>query len=124
MAYRVSVSLKKRKPAWTIRQLSPCICCKTKPRPLRLASVISLVGFTVSKKDRTGTCVRDSLAKLNAVVWSGLRTNSFLVLNRGLSGSKHWAIVAVLSASWFIRPKNDLRSVTLVGIGKSRIAFS
>ena len=62
MAYRDSVSVRKREPAWMSVQVSlPVFCCRTKPRPCLLASVHRRVGLLASKNERVGAVVRDSL---------------------------------------------------------------
>ena len=96
VAYRDSASDKNLDPAWTKDQLSPCCCWRMYPSPCRLASVLRRVGLVMSKKDKTGCMVRDSLAVWKAVSWLGDHTNSFLVLNKGRSGANSVATALVL----------------------------
>ena len=118
VAYRDSVSERKREPAW-MRAYDPSVdfCWRTKPRPSLLASVQIRVGLKASKKDRTGATVRVCFAVVNA--WSCwlFQTKSLLVLRRGRNGTRAAATDSVLAESWLASPKNERRSVRLLGVG-------
>ena len=66
------------------------------PSPCLLASVHSLVGLLMSKKDSNGGVVSDFLTWLRASSWVVGHRNSFLVLSNGLSGPRSVARVFVL----------------------------
>ena len=94
-AYRDSASERKREPAWTMTHVSPTNCCKTKPRPWRLASVHNLVSLLGSKNESIGAEDRDCLTDSKASVDAADHRNSFLVLNKGLSGTSNPAMEGV-----------------------------
>ena len=116
-AYRDSVSVRNLDPAWMRTQLLSSYCCSTNPRPCLLASVHSCVGLHMSKNDKVGVDVSDSLAIQNAWSCSAVHRNSFLVLRRGRSGASRPATVSVHADSWLANPKKERRSVQLLGVG-------
>ena len=59
---------------------------------------------------------------MNASLWTGVHTKSLWVLSKGHSGASIVVNSFVLDASWLTNPKNDLRSVRLLGIGNFDIA--
>ena len=92
-------------------------CCHTNPKPWWLASVHSLVGLFMSKNESTVATVRDALAVKNALSWVTDNLKSFFELSKGRSGVSNVEMVFVLAESWLTKPKNDRRSVWLVGVG-------
>ena len=117
MAYLVSTSDKKREPAWMRVHCSAVFCCSTKPSPCLLASVHKRVGLLMSKNDSCGGVVRDFLTWLRASSWEEDHRNSFLVLSKGLIGSRRVANVLVLDDNWFTRLRKDHNSERLMGVG-------
>ena len=75
-----------REPAWTRTHVSPANCYKTKSKPWRLASVHNLVSLLGSKNESIGVEDRDCLVDSKASVNAADHRNSFLMLNKGLSG--------------------------------------
>ena len=123
-AYRYSASDRNLEPAWTMDQMPPCCCWRTKPRPWRLASVHRRVDLVGSKYDSVGADVSDSLTVRNAVSNSSDQMNSFLVLRSGRRGARRLATIAVVEESWLTSPTNDRRSVRLAGVGKLVMAWT
>ena len=75
-----------------------------KPRFCLLASMLSWVGLSMSKKDRIGGIVSDVLILKKASSWVLVHRKAFLVLRRGCSGANSEAIVSALKDNWLTRP--------------------
>ena len=58
----------------------------------------------------------------NAASWSASQMNSLVCFRRGRSGVPTADNRDENSLHWLTRPRNDLRSVWLDGVGKSRMA--
>ena len=67
--------------------------------------------MSIGAEDRD--CLTDSKASVNAAD----HKNSFLVLNKGLSGASNPAMEGVQDDTWFTKPTNERRSVQLAGWG-------
>ena len=66
--------------------------------------------------------VKALLASWKALSCTSAHTKSLRVLSRGLRGARMFDIWLMLDANWFVRPRNDLRSVRLPGVGKFDMA--
>ena len=75
IAYRDSALDRNLEPACIRDHVSPVFCCRTNPRPCRLASVHRRVGLVGSKYDSVGADIRDAWKALSN---SSDQTNSFL----------------------------------------------
>ena len=66
VAYRDSTFERNHDPAYTGVQSSTDVCCRMNLAPCLLDSIVKCVGLVMSKKDRTGGIVRDSVMLENA----------------------------------------------------------
>ena len=91
------------------------------PRPCLLASVHSCIGLRLSKNDRIGLDMSDTLVVRNAWLCLADHRNLFLVRRRGWSGASRLAAVSVNANSLLVNPKKNWGCVQLLGVGNLAI---
>ena len=62
------------------------------------------------------------LAWVNASSWNGVHTKLLRALSMGRSEASTAASSFIIEASWLTKPKNDIRSVQLLGVGNFNMA--